>query len=203
MRLRVAGKEARLTYIGRPLSDGLRQVTAVLPEGLTAGFQPFELTCDATPATCVGFVHLIPPGPRVPRVVSVTDGVCVGAGRTISSNTVRVCVEETHQPERLRATLDGRTLHVIGFVCSSPQLERFEIDFKLPGGIPAGPKKLECWQGWRYLGATPIELAADRFWWRRLLHPVEFYQSLRRFLWGRIARLAAMGNGFPPDSAAT
>ena len=188
LRICVGGLEARLTCIGAPLIDGLQQVTAILPEGLGTGFQPFRFTCEATPVDCEGFLRLIPPGPEVPWIVSVTDGVCVGAGRTISSNTVRVSVEETHRPEDLRAAVDGRPLRRLSYVCSAPDLQRFEIDFRLPAGISAGKRQLECWLGRRYLGTTEIDVTADRFWRWRLLHPTELYQALRRFRWTRQER---------------
>ncbi len=90
LRIQVGSREARLTYIGSAQIDGLQQVTAILPPGLSDGFQPFRLTCTGTALAFEGFLRVIPPGPEVPRIVSVADGVCAGAGRTISSNRVRV-----------------------------------------------------------------------------------------------------------------
>jgi hypothetical protein len=71
----------------------------------------------------------------------------------------------------------------VSYVCSAPDIPRFEIDFELPGGFSEGKKQLQCWLGRRYLGATEIVVIRDRFHWGRLLHPVELYQALRRFLW--------------------
>ena len=183
LRVQVGGREARLTSIGTPQADGLQQVTMMMPLGLSTGFQPFRLTCAETSIACEGFIHVIPPGPEVPRVASVSDSVCVGAGRAISSNMVRVSLEESRRPGDLRAAVDGRPMRRVSLVCSVPDIPRFEIDFRLPFGVSAGKKNLECWLGRRYLGATGIDVAADRFWWWRLLHPAEVYQALRRFLW--------------------
>jgi len=189
LRIHVAGREARLTCIDSPWIDGLQQVTAVLPEGLGTGFQPFRLTCADTPLKCDGFLRVIPPAPVVPRVASVTDSVFVGAGRTISSNMVRVSLEEAHRPEDLRAAVGGRPIRRVGVVCPAPDIPRFEIDFRLPAGVSAGKNQLQCWLGRRYLGATEIVVIVDRFWWWRRLHPAEVYQALRRFLWERRERL--------------
>jgi ubiquinone/menaquinone biosynthesis C-methylase UbiE len=179
LRIHVAGREARITCIGAAHIDGLQQVTAILPEGLGTGFQPFSLTCAGTPVECTGHLRLIPPGPEVPRVVSVTDGVCAGAGRVIASRTVRVSLEETHHPENLRADIDGRPLRRINSVCSVPDIPRFEVDFKLPAGISAGTRTLECRLDHRYLGATEIQVTVDPFWWWRRLRRTELYQALR------------------------
>ena len=204
LQIHVAGREARLTCIGPPQLDSLQQVTAILPPNLDTGFQPFQLTCLGTPLLCDGFLRLIPPGPEVPRVVSITDGVCPGAGRTIASHTVRVSLEEARRPEDLRATIDGRALRRVSSLCSVPEIPRFEIDFKLPSRVSSGTKTLECWLAGRYLGATAIEVAVDPFWWWRRLHPAELYQALRRFRWDRQARpahRATTGSAPPPDSS--
>jgi len=190
----------------------LQQVSAILPEGLSTGFQPLRLTCAYTSVEGEGFLRVIPPGPEVPRVVSVTDSVCAGAGRTIHSHTVRVSLEEAHRPEDLRAAIDGRPMRPFSFFCSVPDIPRFEIDFRVPARI-SEEKNMECWLGHRYLGAMEIEVTRDRFWWWRRLQPVEFSQALRRFIWEQqdklqrrraapaiSARRATTGNGFPPDS---
>jgi SAM-dependent methyltransferase len=190
LRIQVAGREARLTGIGSPQVDGLQQVTAILPEGLGTGFQPFRLTCADTTLECEGFLRVIPPGPEVPRIVSVSDSVRAGAGRTISSNMVRVSLEESQRPGDLRAAIGGRPIRRVNVVCSAPDIPRFEIDFRLPAGVSAGTKQLECWLGRRYLGATEIDVAADRFRRCRRLHPAELYQALRRFLRERPKRSA-------------
>jgi hypothetical protein len=183
LRICVGGREARLICISPPRIEGLQQLTAILPEGLRTGFQPFRLTCADNPIQCEGFLRVIPPGPAVPRVASVTDSVFVGDGPAISSNRVRVSLEEAHRPEDLRATVDGRPIRRVSYVCSAPEIPRFEIDFRLPAGVSSGKKQLECRLGRRYLGATEIVVTVDQFPWGRLLHPVELYQTLRRFLW--------------------
>jgi hypothetical protein len=97
----------------------------------------------------------------------------------IASRTVRVSLEETHHPENLRADIDGRPLRRINSVCSVPDIPRFEVDFKLPAGISAGTRTLECRLDHRYLGATEIQVTVDPFWWWRRLRRTELYQALR------------------------
>jgi SAM-dependent methyltransferase len=185
LRVHVADREARLTYIGAAQIDGLQQVTGILPDGLDAGLQPLHLIWANTICKSESFVRLIPPGPNPPRIISVTDGVYVGAGRTISSNIVRVTLEGTARPEDLVASVAGRVIRATGSVCTAPDIRRFEVDFKLPSGIPAGANRLEYRLGRRYLGTFEIMVTADRFWWWRRLHPAELYQAAKRYLWAR------------------
>ncbi len=93
----------------------------------------------------------------------------------------------------MRAALDGCPIRQVGCACSAPDIPRFEIDFRLPAGVSAGRKKLECWLGRRYLGATEIEVIPDRFWWR--IHPTELYQAFLRFLRERQDRGRREANG--------
>jgi SAM-dependent methyltransferase len=214
LRIYVGEREARLTYIGPLLKSGSQQVSGMLPPGLAAGIQPLRLALAETPLGRESFLRVFPPGPQVPRIVSVTDGVFVGAGRTISSSTIRVTVEQAARPELLRATLDGQPIRRGSQACTSPDSRQFEIVFHLPARLPLGSKHLEFRLGPRYLGGLEIVIAPHLYWWRRRLHPSEAYRALRRFLRERIDRLrsradgsatpahkATPGNGTPPRSS--
>jgi hypothetical protein len=190
LRVYVADREARLTYIGAPQIQGLQQVTGILPDGLDAGFQPLQLIWANSLGKAEGFVRLIPPGPNPPRIVAVLDGVYASAGRTISSNVVRVCLEGAAGPEDLEAAVAGRVIQAAGSFCTAPEVPRFEVDFKLPRGISAGTNRIEFRLGCRYLGAFELVVAGDRFWWcRRLLHPAELYQAAKHYLWTHVKPL--------------
>lgn len=191
LRIEVGGRDSRITCIGIPHKDGLQQVTAFLPNGLEPGLHPLRLICAGTTLPSQSFVRVVPPGPDVPRIVSVTDAVCVGGGSTISSNRIRISLEESHRPQDLRVTANGRSIPRTSFLCTVPNIPRFEIDFRLPVGTSVGRKRLECWQGRRYLGAWEIIVDRERLWWWSRIHPGEFRQAIRRFLWEREARTSA------------
>jgi ubiquinone/menaquinone biosynthesis C-methylase UbiE len=181
LRIEVGGRESRITCIGIPHRDGLQQVTALLPQGLEPGLQPVRLIWANTAICSESFLRLVPPGPEVPRIVSLTDAVCVGAGRTISSNRIRISLEESRRPEDVKVIVNGRSLRRTAFLCTVPDIPRFEIDFKLPAGTGAGRKQVECWQGRRYLGSWEINVDQERLWWWSRIQPGEFRQAFRRF----------------------
>lgn len=184
LRIQVGSHGARITFIGVPQRDGLQQVTALLPRGLASGLQPVRLLWGNTAIGPESFLRVVPPGPEVPRIVSVSDAVCLGNGRIISSNRVKIALEESHRPAELRVTVNGRPVRRTSLRCTVPDIPRFEIDFGLPAGITAGEKQLQCWHGRRYLGAWEIVVDRDRFWWWSRLWRVEIYQAIRRFaLW--------------------
>jgi hypothetical protein len=152
----------------------------MLPEGLAACLQPVRLAWTEKQLGCESFLRLVPPGPEVPRIAAVTDGIYVGAGRTISTGTIRVSLDAARRPEDLRVTLDGHPARRIAMVCTLPDIPRFAINFRLPPGGSAGRKQLEFRLGSRSLGTFEIVVAPQRFWWRNRLHPSELYQALRR-----------------------
>jgi ubiquinone/menaquinone biosynthesis C-methylase UbiE len=195
LRIYIGDREARLTYISPLQKDHVQQVSGILPQGLTAGIQPVRLIWAETQLGSESFVRLVPPGPEVPRIVSVTDGIYVGAGRTISTRTIRVSLDASRRPEDLRVTLDRQRMRPMSLVCTAPDIPRFAINFHLPPRVSAGRKQLEFRLGSRYLGTFEIVVAPDRFWWRSRLHPSELYQALRRFLWARNERLRSRTDG--------
>jgi ubiquinone/menaquinone biosynthesis C-methylase UbiE len=182
LRIEVSGREATITYISPLQKAGLQQVTSFLPVGLASGLHPIRLFLANRPLGSETFLRAVAPGPEVPRIVRVTDAVCVGAGRVVSSGSFRIALEETQSPDQLTATVDSRLATRASTVCSVPHLPRFEIDFKLPAGISTGTHILECRHGKRFLGSWELVVDRDRFWWLRRMQPAEMYQSLLRLV---------------------
>jgi hypothetical protein len=174
LRIEVGGLDARITCIAAPQRDGIQQVTALLSAGLEACLQPVRLLWANTPLASESFLRVVPPGPEVPRITSVTDAVCPGNGGIVSSNLVRVSLEESYLPTELRAAVNGRPARRTSFLSSIPDRPRFEVDFVLPARSPAGKNRVEFWLGRRYLGAWDIIVDRDRFWWWRKVRELTF-----------------------------
>lgn len=185
LRVVVGEATARLTRIEASAEDGSRRAVVALPKGLSPGNYSVHVVWEGQLTPIQVALRVAPPGPEQPRIISVTDGVFVGCGRTISSNIVRVSLEQSDRPEELRATVNGEHAGLVSTFCSAPDTPRFEVFFKLPSTRISGPQKLECWLQSRPVGSFEINVAADRFWQLRLCHPVEAYQAFRRFLWMR------------------
>ena len=71
----VEGVAADPFYVGWPIAEGVRQVNAWLPEGIRTGLLPVEIRMNGRAICAPGTVRIIPAGPMVPRIISVTDGV--------------------------------------------------------------------------------------------------------------------------------
>ena len=71
----IDGVSGRPSLLGRPSADGLQQINVWLPEETRTGLLPVELRLNGERLGEPGIVRVIPAGPPVPRIVSITDGV--------------------------------------------------------------------------------------------------------------------------------
>lgn len=152
----VEGRACPLTYLGEP-ENGITQLNAALPEGVRTGLAPVEVAWLGRPL-CAGWARLIPPGPRVPRLCTVTDGVNLLAARRTESGYFKVSVAEVAHPESFRATLDGRPVRDLDSFCTDPLHARYEFNFRIPD-VPAGAHELALALGRRVLAVVLVEVA--------------------------------------------
>jgi len=153
----IGGRKAFGFYLGPPERDGLQQLNAALPPGLASGLQPVELTWLGAPL-CAGVLRVVPPGPAVPRIVAVSDGIDLLSGTRIVTGSVKITIEEAGRPEEFRATIGGLPVRDIDIFCTDPLPPRHEINLRLPEGLPPGPQALEMWLGRRRLAPAWLEI---------------------------------------------
>src|SRR5580704_1399986 len=130
-------------YIGPPDSSDLSQVNAWLPDGVRTGLIPVELRVNGKPLSAPAIARIIPSGPLVPRIVSITDAVhLVQKNRSISGQ-LKVQLEEVASPESLTASVDNLPVERIDILCTDPRPSRYELNLELPKGLAPGPHMLE------------------------------------------------------------
>lgn len=142
-------------YIGPPDSQGLQQVNAWLPEGTRTGLVPIELRVNGQPLCPVAFARVIPPGPLVPRIISVTDGVNLVLKNATNTGLVKVQIEEVLSPDSISATIDDLPVPVSIFRID-PRPPRHNLDIQMPPGLAKGPHALKIRVGPRRLLAVPL-----------------------------------------------
>jgi len=154
----VGGAKGLGTYLGPREPDGLQQLNACLPEGLSTGLQAVELRWLGQSVAEPSKLRVIPAGPAVPRVVSVSDGIDLLSGLRIVSGAMKVAIEEALQPERFEAQVDGISVAEIDVFCTDPRLPRHEVNFKLPEGLGTGRHLLSMRLGSRHFAPVTIEV---------------------------------------------
>lgn len=153
------GLVCRLSYIGEPEHDGVSQVNVALPQGLRTGMVPVEITWLGQPICMPGWVRIMPPGPSVPRMSTITDGINLLSGTRIVTGSVKVTMLEVTHPEQFHATVDGNDVLDTESFCADPVSQRYEFNFRLPDRIRKGHHEVTVSMGKRVFPPLAIEVA--------------------------------------------
>ena len=153
------GLECRVMYIGEPEKDGISQVKLALPEGLRTGMVPVQMSWVGQPLGEASWVRIMPEGPSVPRITTVTDGINLLSGTRIVTGSVKVTMHEVGDPTPFHATIDGVDALQIESFCADPISQRYEFNFRLPKSIAAGPHDVLVSLGKRVFAPLAIEVA--------------------------------------------
>ncbi|MCS7024557.1 MAG: class I SAM-dependent methyltransferase [Bryobacteraceae bacterium] len=158
LRVRMGEGWGEPNYIAAPLPDGRQQMNVLLPEGIPTGLIPVEVEWlgrrMAPPAT----MRVIPPGPMVPRLLSVADATDLLSGTVIRHGSVKVTFEELPDAAGVRFEVDGKPLGKVIAHCADPRRPRWEFVFSVRE-FPPGRHDLTIWPGKRPLPAVPFEIA--------------------------------------------
>jgi SAM-dependent methyltransferase len=143
-------------YVGPADSKGLQQVNAWLPDRVRTGLIPVQLLADGQPLCPAAIARIIPSGPLVPRIVSITDAVNLVQANTSTSGHLKVQIEEVNDPEFISASVDGKPVLKLEFLRIDPRPPRHELNLELPQGLSAGPHMLQIRVGPRRLLSANI-----------------------------------------------
>ena len=160
LRVQVGDSLGTVTYIGPPMNDGLQQVSVVLPELEATGLLPVELRWQEQPLAPLATLRVIPPGPSVPSIRSVTDGTNLVADKRIETRHVKMVLEEVARPHEIEASIGGYPVGDLEFLCTDPRPQRFEVNFRLPDDIAPGRHELHVNIGRRKLAPVVLEVTS-------------------------------------------
>lgn len=152
------GRSCRPIYIGEPAHDGVTQVNAALPAGLRTGLVPIEVFSNGQPLCPAAWMRMIPAGPPVPRVVSISDGVNLLSGSVVGSGIVKAVMVEIERPGDFYATVDGLAAAGVETFCADPLFQRYEFNFPLTEKCGRGRHEVRVRVGKREFAPVTIEV---------------------------------------------
>jgi ubiquinone/menaquinone biosynthesis C-methylase UbiE len=159
LRVTVGDSLGAVCYVSPADSSGLQQIKVLLPELEATGLLPVEIRWldrrISTPAT----VRIIPPGPSIPRLKSVTDGFNLVAKNRVETRIVKLVLEEIERPHEIEVSVDGLAVSDLEFFCVEPRAQLFEVNFRLPEEIGPGRHTMVVKMGRRKLAPVKIEVA--------------------------------------------
>jgi SAM-dependent methyltransferase len=159
MAVTVDGIPGRPEYIGVPGNGSAQQVNVWLPEGIRTGMVPVDVKWLGQTICPTAWVRIIPPGPSVPRLTTVTDGVNLLLDHRTASGAVKVTLLEVSDPDAFHATVDGRDVLETDSFCADPVNRCYEFNFRMPSGTAPGPHELRVALGKRAFQPMTIEVA--------------------------------------------
>jgi SAM-dependent methyltransferase len=153
----VDGVPGTPSYIGPPV-NGLSQVNVFLPQGVRTGIVPLRMEWRGRRLCADTAVRVISPGPALPRLVSVSDGINLLSRFRIESGRVKATIDEVESIDKFDATVDGEAVEEVESFRTDPLLERYEVNFRLPRAAGRGGHVLEIHMGRRLLTRVGIEV---------------------------------------------
>ncbi len=150
LRVTVGSSFGTVTYIGPQDHSGYRQIRADLPELEATGLLPVQLHWLDAPISAPVAFRVIPPGPSVPRLVSLSTRV--------TAHGLKLTAEEIGRPDEMQILIGGLPVQDLNYFCTDRRARRFEVAFEIPAGIASGKHALELRIGRRRVPAVEIEV---------------------------------------------
>jgi SAM-dependent methyltransferase len=158
LRVTFDGAPGTPSYIGPSEYGGLNQLNVLLPGSTRTGMVPVELSWLGQPLCPPVWLRVIPRGPAVPRICSVSDGTNLLEERRIESGTVKLVMEDVADAGAVSALVDGQPVEILERCLTDPLTGRFEIDFRLPEGLAPGSHQIELRHASRRFPPIAIEV---------------------------------------------
>ena len=153
----IDGVPGVVCYVG-PEVNRLSQVNVFLPAEVRTGLVPVRLEWRGSRLCPDSVIRVIPPGPEVPHLVSVSDGVNLLAYDRVTSGSMKATIEEVDHIGEFAALVDGSPVGKIESFQTDPLAQRYEVNFELPRGAKSGGHVLEIRLGKRTLTKMGIEV---------------------------------------------
>jgi ubiquinone/menaquinone biosynthesis C-methylase UbiE len=154
---RVDGVPAYCCYVSPP-TNGRRFLDVLMPPGTRTGLVPIDLQWRGDKLGETALVRIIPPGPKIPSVSYIADGVNLLSVNRIESGCAKLVMDEVTDPAVLHISLNGERIAYDWF-CINPLHERYEFNFQLPPSTTPGKHLLALQVGGRQFPPIPIEVA--------------------------------------------
>ena len=155
----IDSQPGEVCYIGPEAHNHLTQVNVFLPAGVRTGILPVRAELSGRAIAPEAWVRVIPPGPAVPRLTAISDGVNLMSPQHIDSGLMKATIEEVDDINTFAATVDGLPVTGIDTFRTDPLCERWEVNFEIPKKLRPGGHVLDLHLGRRLLTRMGIVLS--------------------------------------------
>lgn len=160
VRVSVGDNFGSIIYVGSQSSTSLVQITVAMPRLENTGLLPVKLWWMDSLLAPPAMLRVTPPGPAVPRIVSISDAINLAAGPDIENRRVKMTIEEVLRPEQIALRVNNLPVLDLEYVCVDPRPPLYELNFRLPDELGPGYYPLQLRIGHRRF--APITVRAVR-----------------------------------------
>lgn len=185
-------------YLSPITKTGGCQLNAGIPKGTAPGQVEVALWFEDRRLGEPGSFEALPPAPRNPRVLSVSDGVAMTSKYRTEMGGVKVIMEDVERPEEVSFTVAGRPVEEKEFDCADPVTDTYEFAFLVSPATRLGMEDLVVRVSGRKLAPIPIEIAGLSESMKLWGGEEEDQQPGKRNLAGAVARWLGRRKPWPP-----
>jgi ubiquinone/menaquinone biosynthesis C-methylase UbiE len=137
-----AGAPLRPCYLSPVDLGGGCQLNVLLPKGIAPGIAPVGLQYRGKNFGGSS-IEVLPGQDRVPRLISVTDGVNLLSAFRIECGVFKAVLEDIGEPADVVFEIDGLPATPDDFYCVVPVRDQFYYTVSVPAGVPSGKRALK------------------------------------------------------------
>jgi SAM-dependent methyltransferase len=159
--LEVAFRETRTRgcYLSALAETGGCQLNVRIPKGTPPGQVEVALWFEDRRLGDSKSVEVLPPAPRNPSVLTVTDAIAIDSKYRIEMGGVKVTMEDVERPQEVFFAVAGRPVAFQQFECKDPVTDTYTFAFHLSHKTRLGVQPLVARVSGRELAPIPIEIA--------------------------------------------
>jgi hypothetical protein len=146
-------------YLSALTETGGCQMNVRIPKGTAPGQVEVSLWFEDRRLGEPKSIEALPPAPRDPRTLSVSDGIAITSKYRIEMGGVKVTMEDVELPEQVSFMVAGRPAEFLQFECKDPVADTYEFAFHLSPKTPLGPQTLIVRVSGRDLAPIRLEIA--------------------------------------------
>jgi hypothetical protein len=137
-----AGPPLRPCYLSPVDPGGGCQLNVLLPKGIAPGIAPVGLRYRGKHLGG-NSIEVLPGPDRVPRLISVTDGVNLLSAFRIECGAFKAVLEDIGDPAEVSFEIDGLPAVPDDFYCVEPVRDQFYYSVSVPAGVLSGKRALK------------------------------------------------------------
>jgi SAM-dependent methyltransferase len=159
--VQISSSVAPTSYVSPVDRRGQRQINALVPDETPIGTTSVRLLWRNAVISAPHLVRVIRPPRPVPRILMVTDGLELSRHSVVCCGWAKIWITDLLDTNLFGVTVDGIPVPEVQFFCEDIRSRRYQINLRMPEGLPAGVTELIVHVACVPLPAVSITIVRD------------------------------------------